>query len=80
VALLPPGGGKGLNSSTLLILTDSVVRDLNLVHDTAPIQNSATFLHPNQINKPDADLFTQDLFKKLKIVQEVAGLIYSQPY
>jgi hypothetical protein len=49
-----------------LILTDSVVRDFNLVHDTTPIQNSATFHHPNQINKPEAGLFTQGLFKKVK--------------
>jgi hypothetical protein len=63
-----------------LILTESVVCDFNLVHDTTPIQNPVTFLHPNHINKADADLFTQDLFKKLKTMQGVAGLIYPQPY
>jgi hypothetical protein len=37
----------------LLILTDSVVSGFNLAHDTAPIQNPATFLHPNRKNKTD---------------------------
>jgi hypothetical protein len=63
-----------------LILTDSVVSGFNLAHDTTPIQNPSTFLHPNQTNNTDAGLFTHDLFGKLKIVQVVAGLIYHQPY
>jgi hypothetical protein len=31
-------------------------------------------------NKTDAGIFTQDWFRKLKIAQWVAGLIYHQPY
>ena len=51
---------------TFLILTDSVVRGINLAHDTTPIQNPATFLHHNRKNKTDAGLFTQDLFNKVE--------------
>ena len=45
--------------------------------DITPIQNPATFLHPNQTNKTEAGLFTQDCSE---IVQGVAGLMYHQPY
>jgi hypothetical protein len=56
-----------------------VVSGFNLAHDTTPIQNPSTFLHPNQTNNTDAGLFTHDLFRKLKIVQWMAELTYHQP-
>ena len=48
-----------------LILTDSVDIDFNPVHGTAPIQNPATFLHPNRKNKSDAGIFMHVLFENM---------------
>ena len=41
-------GKEKWNQEKYLILTDSVDSGFNPAHDTMPIQNPATFLHPNR--------------------------------